>query len=167
MCAGCIVYVATVVVEAVGNDDVGHSKSGIVTYNLIKDVLRDGHMGGFVLNKHLRIALRIVHHSVATARHIVEGERNFVSYATGRIAKMPHKESDKMLTYPLLGREHNVSATYTIPNGNISIGIATQAIGVGGQIQLNHLYRKTCVLVILCVILPKITSNIGFVQIMR
>ena len=123
--AGGVVDVATVVGEAVGDYDIGHTKNTVVAYYLVEYVLRNGYMGGFVLDEHLRIALRIVHHSVATTRHIVEYERYFVAYATGRIAKMPHQIGYKVLTHPLLGGEHDISATYTIPNSYISIGIAT------------------------------------------
>ena len=142
VCAGGVVDVATVVGEAVGDYDIGHTKDTVVAYYLVEYVLRNGYMGGFVLDEHLRIALRIVHHSVTTTRHIVECERYFIAYATGRIAKMPHQIGYKVLTNPLLGCEYNVSTTHTIPDGYISIGIATQAIGVGGQIELYHLCGK-------------------------
>ena len=125
VCASGVVDVTAVVGEAVGDYNIGHTEDAVVTYYLVEYVLRNGYMGGFVLDEHLRIALRIVHHCVATAGHIVECKRNFVTYATGRIAKMPHKIGYKVLTHPLLGREHNISATHTVPNGYISIGIAT------------------------------------------
>ena len=119
--AGCVVYVATVVGEAVGDYDIGHTKDTVVAYYLVEYVLRNGYMGGFVLDEHLRIALRIVHHSVATTRHVVECERYFVAYATGRIAKMPHQIGYKVLTHPLLGGECYIATAQQVEDGWFAI----------------------------------------------
>ena len=125
MCAGGVVDVATVVGESVGYDDIGYKELCVVAHYLVEGVLRNGYMGGLVLDKCQWIALGIVHNGVATTGHAVERKGYFITDATGRISTVRNKKSDKVLTYPLLGCEHYVSTSRSIPDGDITIGIAT------------------------------------------
>ena len=123
--ARCVVDVAAIVGESVGYDDIGYKELCVVPHNLVEGVLRNGYMGSLVFNKCQWGALGIVHYGVATTGHAVERKGYFITYASGRIATMRYKKSYKVLTYPLLGGEHYVSASRSIPDGDIAIGIAT------------------------------------------
>ena len=125
MCAGGVVDVAAVVGESVGYDDIGYKELCVVPHYLVEGVLRNSNMGGLVLDKCQWIALGIVHNGVATTGHTVERKGYFITDASGRIATMRYKKSYKMLTYPLLGCEHYVSTSRGIPDGDMTIGIAT------------------------------------------
>lgn len=123
--ARCVVDVATVVGESVGHNDIGYKELCVVAHYLVEGALCNGYMGGLVLYKCQWVALRIVHYGVATTGHAVERKGYFITNAAGRIATMRYKKSYKVLTYPLLGGEHYVSASCSIPDGYITIGIAT------------------------------------------
>ena len=121
----CVVDVAAIVGESVGYNDIGYKELCVVPYYLVEGVLCNGYMGGLVLYKCQWVALRIVHNGVATTGHAVERKGYFITYASGRIATMCNKESNKVLTYPLLGGKYYISASRCIPDGDIAIGIAT------------------------------------------
>ena len=125
VCARCVVDVAAIVGESVGHNDIGYKELCVVPHYLVEGVLCNGYMRSLVFNKCQWVALRIVHNGVATTGHAVERKGYFITYASGRIATMRYKKSYKVLTYPLLGGEHYVAASRSIPDGDIAVGIAT------------------------------------------
>ncbi len=111
-----VVHAAAVVVEAVGDDEVVHTKDEVVAGDLLKDVLRDGDVRGFILDNHARCAGAVVEYAVATFGSTVEGERDLVGKESLGIAEVVEEEMHEMLAHPFFGSEGDVTASDHVEN---------------------------------------------------
>lgn len=149
MCACIVINVATIVRKSIGNDDVGNIVYHIVAHNLVECMLCDSNMRSLIFDKNQWLSLSIINDCVATTRTTVESKRNLISNASGGIMAMIGKKGNKVLSYPLLGGECDITMPCSIPYGYVAIFFAFEAVGVCWQIQFNHRTRKICELVIL------------------
>jgi len=100
-----------IVLETVGNDEVGYSQDGIVAVNLVDDLACDGHVRLLIFDDHERLKGQYtltVHHRVASAVHSVHPYRHLISHVGSRVAAMVNEEVDEMLTHPFLRSESHV-----------------------------------------------------------
>ena len=117
-----IVHVATVVLQAVADDEVVGAQRAVVRIDLLENGLRDGDVGGLVFYDDARKAAgTMVEYAVATTLYAANVDGYFVGQQAGRVLFFMHEEVDEVLPDPLLGREPHIAATQEIVDGCMTV----------------------------------------------
>lgn len=111
-----VVHAATVVLQAVGDDEVVDMEQQVVGGNLGEHPLRQGNVGGLVLDDHQGAHVRAVDKGVAAQRLLATPQRDLVGQQALGVALVVDQEMGEVLAHPLFGRQGHVAATQKVEN---------------------------------------------------
>lgn len=101
--------------QAIGNDEPLHPPDHIISDDLVKDFLSDGHLWGLVFHHSQGRCLAVEDHCVGAATATVLHDAHLVGHQSGWIMTMLDEKVDKVLPHPLLRRQgHKLSAQTVI-----------------------------------------------------
>lgn len=108
--------------QSIGDNEIIDPQNNIIAHYLVKNLLVDSYIGSFILNYCQWLQVVVIHHGIASTRHVVELYHRLVFHKREGVAFVMDKIIEEALSDPLLGSEEEVSLSDLVENIDFSIG---------------------------------------------
>ncbi len=115
-CGRCMINAATVVRQAVGDEQVRGFVDVIIAANLVKNSLRQGYMGGFAFDYQKRTARPVKYNDVGSFLQAIQGQATFCFNQRLWVLVVADQQMYHVLPHPLLRRNADVLPAQDIEN---------------------------------------------------